>query len=316
MRHVAARRSALSSSVYSVATPVTPDHPRRHYLAVPGQQLLSPAAASSDLEEEDVRTSGPEGSTALPATHQTQTRAGAASSQQRSILDRNASARAAGPGRQGLTVSFVEPDMPHANQEAVPPYSSTLSSPTHTESQNPEHQQHSGGQGLHRTQTRASQHVPPRHSPGCPANVHSLHGPRSNMHRRPAQAYFPQVYGFSRQQHAQTRRSMTARSPLGQPPQQSFLGGTPPVHRSPLQCGPPPHRPLYISHFSPSSVGPYPHSAIATFESEDLTRQPNFEDLFFDLLFVANLAVYSGAIDIATMAQVRGFLGYFVLLWW
>lgn len=47
-----------------------------------------------------------------------------------------------------------------------------------------------------------------------------------------------------------------------------------------------------------------------------VSHAPNFEDLFFDLLFVANLAVYAEAQQLNSLGKVGGFLAYFCLLWW
>lgn len=42
----------------------------------------------------------------------------------------------------------------------------------------------------------------------------------------------------------------------------------------------------------------------------------NFGDLFFDLLFAANLEVYTEAVSLNNPREVGGFLGWFVVLWW
>lgn len=61
-------------------------------------------------------------------------------------------------------------------------------------------------------------------------------------------------------------------------------------------------------------------SASTTQSSTDGDRHEkdttNFGDLFFDLLFAANLDVYTEAVSLDNVVQVGGFLGWFVVLWW
>lgn len=73
------------------------------------------------------------------------------------------------------------------------------------------------------------------------------------------------------------------------------------------------------SYFSPTSSQPTPYSGFGSFRSSQEGgggAAPNFEDLFFDLLFVANLTVYSNSAQLSSLGEVGGFLGYFALLWW
>jgi len=46
------------------------------------------------------------------------------------------------------------------------------------------------------------------------------------------------------------------------------------------------------------------------------SKQPGFDDLFFDLLLTACLSVYSNNADLSSASKIGVFIGYFSLLWW
>ncbi|PWN37260.1 uncharacterized protein FA14DRAFT_159392 [Meira miltonrushii] len=46
------------------------------------------------------------------------------------------------------------------------------------------------------------------------------------------------------------------------------------------------------------------------------SKQPGFDDLFFDLLLTACLSVYGNNADLASASKIGVFIGYFSLLWW
>lgn len=46
------------------------------------------------------------------------------------------------------------------------------------------------------------------------------------------------------------------------------------------------------------------------------SKQPGFDDLFFDLLLTACLSVYGNNADLSSASKIGVFIGYFSLLWW
>lgn len=46
------------------------------------------------------------------------------------------------------------------------------------------------------------------------------------------------------------------------------------------------------------------------------SKQPGFDDLFFDLLLTACLSVYGNNADLSSASKIGTFIGYFSLLWW